>query len=213
MEYLPYLLTFYLAFCSALFSPGPNILAIVGTSMTVSRRAGVLLACGISTGSLVWSSLAVSGVTALMAAYAPITIALRIMGGAYLVWLGIGFARKATAPRGEVGARALAKGSALSYYLRGIAVQLTNPKAILSWLALVAIVADPAAPLWVSLAMILGCTSIAFAGHIGWAYLFSTERVVASYSRASRWIEGALATFFGAIGGTLLWDGIREARA
>ncbi len=41
----------FAAFSIGMFSPGPNILSIIGTSMAVSRRAGVAQAPGISTGS------------------------------------------------------------------------------------------------------------------------------------------------------------------
>ena len=212
-EHLPFLLTFYLAFMAGVLSPGPNILSIIGASMGTSRRAGVLVACGVSTGTIVWSSLAVTGVTALMASYAPIATALRIAGGAYLLWLAYGFVRKAASPTGVTVDARSAEGSALGWYFRGLAVQLTNPKAVLSWLALVAIVAKPDAPLWVSLAMVGGCTTIALVAHVGWALLFSTRRVVAAYDRAAVVVNGTLATLFGAIGAALLWDGIGEARS
>ena len=211
-EHLPFLLTFYLAFCAGVLSPGPNILSIVGASMGTSRRAGVLMACGVSTGTIVWSSLAVTGVTALMATYVPVAIGLRIAGGAYLLWLALGFARKAAAADDLPVAGSRTEGSALGWYARGLAIQLTNPKAILSWIALVAIVADPRAPLWVSAAMVAGCTIISFTAHTSWALLFSTGRVVAAYARAARAVNAALAGMFGAIGGLLLWHGIKDVR-
>ena len=213
LHYAPYLVVFYLAFCVGLFSPGPNILAIVGTSMSVSRRSGVLLACGISTGSFVWASLAVSGVTAMMAAYAPVTVFLKICGGLYLLWLAFGYAGKSSSlPSGGIPSGTDSPHNRIRWYLRGLAVQLTNAKAILSWLALVAIVADSNAPLWVSAAMVLGCTSLAFAGHIAWAYVFSSAQVVARYQQAQKTINGVLAAFFGLLGGNLVIDGIKELR-
>ena len=92
-EYLPFLLAGYFAMSLGLVSPGPNILAIVGTSMSVSRRAGVMMAWGVSTGSIIWAVLAVGGVTALMAAYAPVAFALKVAGGLYFIWLGVKYVK------------------------------------------------------------------------------------------------------------------------
>ena len=43
--YLPGILLAYSAFLLAIASPGPNILAVIGTSMAVGRPSGVVLAC------------------------------------------------------------------------------------------------------------------------------------------------------------------------
>ncbi|MEL7088844.1 MAG: LysE family transporter, partial [Planctomycetota bacterium] len=44
---------------TGLLSPGPNILAIIGTSMERGRSAGSALACGIAVGSGLWAVLTV----------------------------------------------------------------------------------------------------------------------------------------------------------
>lgn len=51
-------------------SIGPNILAIIGTSMERGREAGVRLALGVGSGSAVWAALTVAVLTALITAYA-----------------------------------------------------------------------------------------------------------------------------------------------
>jgi len=56
-------------------SIGPNILAIIGTSMERGRRDGVRLALGVGTGSGVWATLTVAGLTALITAYAGLVTA------------------------------------------------------------------------------------------------------------------------------------------
>ena len=52
--YLPGIILAYTAFCLGLLSPGPNILAVIGTSMGTGRAEGKALALGISAGSLCW---------------------------------------------------------------------------------------------------------------------------------------------------------------
>jgi len=200
VEFAPYLMAGYLAFCLGLISPGPNILAIIGTSMGTSRGAGVALACGVSTGSFVWASLAIMGITALMAAYAPFALVLKIGGGLYLLWLASRYLGAARSDAVVVTGKGLQETKLSKYYLRGLLIQLTNPKAILSWVAMISIVSRPETPHLVSAIYVLGCTVLAFVGHIAWAFVFSSSAVAGFYDRAKRGINATLGAIFGAFG-------------
>ena len=68
--YLSGILLSYAAAVLGLMSPGPNILAVIGTSMGVNRKAGISLALGVSAGALLWGLLTGAGLTALLTAYA-----------------------------------------------------------------------------------------------------------------------------------------------
>jgi amino acid exporter len=69
-HYLPGMLVAYGAFTLAVMSPGPNMIAVIGTAMGAGRRPGIALACGISVGSFGWGVLAILGLTSLIAKYA-----------------------------------------------------------------------------------------------------------------------------------------------
>jgi len=69
-EFLPGVLLTYSAFLLLLLSPGPNIMAVIGTSISISRSSGVALGLGIAGGTLFWSCLTVLGVTSFITAYA-----------------------------------------------------------------------------------------------------------------------------------------------
>ena len=174
-------------------SIGPNILAIIGTSMERGREAGVRLALGVGSGSAVWATLTVAGLTALITAYAGIVTLLKVFGAAYLLWLAYKAFRSAATPAYLPPLRS-ARGKNL--YLQGIAIQLTNPKAALQWIAIVGIGLGDEAPLWIGLALILIATALSLAVHVLYAVTFSTKPVVAAYQRGRRWIEGALGLFF-----------------
>lgn len=68
--YLPGILMAYSAFLLGIASPGPNVLAVIGTSMGVGRGPAMALALGIATGSFCWATLAVLRLTALLSTYA-----------------------------------------------------------------------------------------------------------------------------------------------
>ena len=85
--YLPNILLAYSAFLLAIASPGPNILAVIGTSMAVNRQSGVSLATGVAIGSFTWALLTVCGLSAILATYASALLMIKIFGGMYLLWL------------------------------------------------------------------------------------------------------------------------------
>lgn len=174
-------------------SIGPNILAIIGTSMERGRDAGVKLALGVGSGSAVWATFTVAGVTALITAYAGIVILLKVFGAAYLTWLAYKAFRSAATPSHLHKPRA-ARGQNL--YLQGLTIQLTNPKAALHWIAIVGIGLSDEAPLWVGFLLILIATTLSLAVHVLYAVTFSTTPVIVAYQKARRWIEGSLGLFF-----------------
>ena len=172
---------------------GPNILAVIGTSMARGRRDGAVLALGIGIGSGVWASLTVLGLATLMTAYAGAVTALKFAGAAYLLWMAYkAFCSAATAdadlkPKGEAGG---------NMFLRGMTIQMTNPKAALQWIAIVAIGIGPEAPYTLGAALVISATILSVLGHLAYALTFSTTPVIRAYARARRWIEGALGAVF-----------------
>ena len=85
--YLPQLAVAWTAYFIATASPGPAIIAIIATSISRGRRAGLALASGVLTGSYVWAILTASGLSALIRTYGEAIIVLKIVGGCYLLWL------------------------------------------------------------------------------------------------------------------------------
>ncbi len=88
IQYLPAYLSgiglSYAAFLLAIASPGPNVLALISTLMSVGRKAGMALALGISFGSLTWALLTAFGLSALLMTYAHALTTIKIIGGIYL---------------------------------------------------------------------------------------------------------------------------------
>ncbi len=74
---------------AALISPGPNFLLISQTSSAESRRAGLWTALGVVIGTIVWATTALLGVSVVFSRFAWLYKGMKILGGAYLVYLGI----------------------------------------------------------------------------------------------------------------------------
>jgi threonine efflux protein len=180
-------------------SPGPATLAIAGTSMHRGRSAGLALAAGIMTGSLFWSLAAALGLGAVMFANAWAFEVLRYAGAAYLLFLALKSARSAL--RATTGAERMAlSGSRRSLFLKGLALHLTNPKAVMSFGSLYAIGLGPGAPP-VTLATVIAAVGLqSFVIFHGYALIFSDARILRLYLRLRRWFDSAFALAFGAAG-------------
>src|SRR6185436_20003617 len=94
------------------------------------RRAGVFTALGVSTAQAVWALATSLGLAALLAASEPAFLALKLVGAAYLVWLGAHSLLAAwrgtdARQRERGGAKGLAARTA---YRQGVTSNLGNPK-------------------------------------------------------------------------------------
>ncbi|MCF6344140.1 MAG: LysE family translocator [Devosiaceae bacterium] len=181
-------------FSFGFISIGPNILAIIGTSMERGRKDGTQLALGVGAGSAIWATLTVSGLTALITAYAGIVTLLKVFGAAYLLWLAYKAFRSASNSDATISKPKAAKGKNL--FFQGLAIQMTNPKAALQWIAIVGLGLGANAPLWVGLTLIVTATALSILVHLVYAITFSTQPVILFYQHSRRWIEGALGLFF-----------------
>ena len=203
--YLPGILLAYSAFLLAIASPGPNVLAVIGTSMSVGRSSGIALAMGVATGSFTWAVLTVFGLSAILASYASALIAIKIFGGLYLLWLAYK-SFKSAASKHDIEAKELAGGrrTPLGYLKRGYLIQMTNPKAALAWVAIISLGLRHDAPLWVGAAIVIGTFILSIVIHLLYAVAFSTPVMVKVYGNSRRIIQGVLGTFFALAGLRLL---------
>lgn len=122
-------------------SPGPDCIFVITQSAVDGSRAGMLVTLGLCTGILIHTTLVAFGVAALFAASPAAFTALKIAGAMYLLWLAWKALREATGPMDLDRAPTL---TPLQLYRRGVILNLTNPKIIVFFLALLPQFADPA---------------------------------------------------------------------
>lgn len=204
-EYLPGILLSFAAFLLSIASPGPNVLAVIGTSMSEGRKSGSALAMGVAFGSLSWALLTVAGLSALLAAYASALMIIKIFGGLFLLWLAFkAFKSAASTHEIKQGELPGGKRTPRGYFLRGFIVQMTNPKAALAWIAIISLGLAPGAPWWVGLIIVGGTFVMSVTIHLLYAIAFSTQMAVRIYGKARRYIQFSLGTFFTVAGLRLL---------
>jgi len=201
-------LGFLLAALVITATPGPDNLMVLGLGISKGRRHGVAFGLGCALGCLSHTALAVAGVSALVAASPLAFTALKIVGGLYLVWLGVQALRNTGSVRvGEPGAADPGAGSASRLFLRGVFANAINPKVVLFFLSFLPQFVNPAqGPVGWQMA-VLGLTFTAqaallfgmlgyFAGTIG-QWLNRTPR-------AGLWLDRIAGGIFVALGVRLM---------
>lgn len=197
-DLLPFLPGFLAAF-SILFiaasSPGPAVAMLLGISMSQGRAPALITCLGIACGSALINLATLAGVGLLLSQAAWAMQVLRLLGAAYLAWLAYGAFKKAIHPP-VLAQRQVAARSARKLFTMGFLLQVTNPKAIVFWLAIASVGATQGGgPLVIAL-FFAGAFLISFGCHAAWAVLLSAQPVRAAYARARRWVEATLGCLF-----------------
>lgn len=188
-------------------SPGPSNMRIMSVAMHQGRRPALMLAAGVISGSFFWGSMAATGVSAVIVQYAEALIVLKVIGGAYLLFLASKACRSALTSNERFANElsSASKASGWKLYQRGLLMHLTNPKAILSWIATMTLGLGPGATTSTVAIILAGCAVLSVTIFGGYAVVFSTAPMVRAYQKARRWIEGALAMVFAGAGLKLLF--------
>jgi threonine/homoserine/homoserine lactone efflux protein len=155
------LLAFVVTTAVAMIVPGPDMLFILGCGIRGGPRAGLLATCGVATSETIHVALAAAGLTALFVAVPTAFTVVRIVGAAYLIYLGV----QAIRGRGKLDVTT-AEGSAgiggRQAYVRGCMTNLLNPKMVTFTIALLPQFINPAlGHVWIQFA-ILGSILIVF---------------------------------------------------
>lgn len=179
------------------YSPGPDNLFVLMQSATHGRRAGFAVVLGLCAGIVVHTTAVTLGLAAVLAASPLAFTVLKLAGALYLLYLAFGAWR---APAMPIAQGEAAPAQALGVLLRrGIVMNLSNPKVLLFFFALLPQFVDaargPVAPQLAQLgAVFIVATLISF-GSIAWAAGLVGERLRRS-SRMQQWLNRSAALVF-----------------
>ncbi|WP_417459783.1 LysE family translocator [Kordiimonas sp.] len=196
METLGPLLLSFLAYVIGTASPGPAILTIMMTAAGAGRAAGLRLAAGVMTGSVLWGIAATLGLSVVMSEVASALFVLKFVGGAYLLWL----AYKSFCAALQPDQQAIGSIASEGYFLKGLLLHLTNPKAVLVWGSILTIGMNEGSPVWVAPTILVVCSLLGAVVFTVYAFVFSTRRAMTGYLKARRPVQAACGLLFGAAG-------------
>jgi threonine/homoserine/homoserine lactone efflux protein len=186
-------------------SPGPDNMMVLGMGMSRGRAQGMAFGLGCALGCLSHTLLAALGVSALIATSPLAFTALKVCGGLYLVWLGIG----ALKSRGAGQARAVeGKPESLrALFMKGVLANAINPKVVLFFLSFLPqfVVARRGHANWQTAALGLTFTvqAAVLFGLLGF-FSGSVGRWLNRKPQAGMWLDRLAGTIFIALGVKLL---------
>lgn len=210
MDHLPTLFSIAAVWGIAAATPGPNFFVTLRSVMAQShsqsqgqsRGHGFAAVGGIVTGTAIWGLAGFFGISTLFALAPWLYAGLKIVGGAYLVYLGLrliaGSFRKA--PRAAAPAVSAGPGGWAAWRL-GLLTNLSNPKtaAFVTSLFASTLPAEPGISLGLMAVAVMTGVSLAWYGSVAW--IFATPRMTRLYARAAHLIDrlaGGIFVLFGA---------------
>ena len=116
--------------------PGPDVAVVTRNTLSAGRRRGWWSAVGVASACAVQGAVAAAGLGAVLLQVEPLFQAVRWAGIGYLVVLGVQSLRSAVAGRyPDVDAGAVPRGQALAGWRQGFLTNITNPKVLVFYLA------------------------------------------------------------------------------
>jgi threonine/homoserine/homoserine lactone efflux protein len=202
MPEAPTIILFLVAAMVLFVVPGPVVIYVVTRSVTQGTRAGLVSVAGVHLGSMVHVAAAAAGLSAIVATSASVFTAVKLVGAAYLVYLGLRtlFGRgESVSAAGEGAPRTLRR-----VFWQGVLVNVLNPKTAVFFLAFVPQFVDQARGSATAQIIVLGTLFVA-AGVLSdgaYAVVAGTlgHRLLArpAIARVQRWVAGSIYIGLGA---------------
>ena len=192
-------------------TPGPDTAYIVGRSVSQGRAAGLLSALGVSAGCCVHVLAVAFGLTALLAASTVAFTVIKVVGAAYLIYLGgrmlLTPPERDDAPVEEAETPAAKRPRPFkSLFMQGFLTNVLNPKVVLFFLSFFPQFVDPHASHKALAFLALGAVFIVMStiwnSLVAWVAASVTRRV-AGKPGIKRWLDRVVGTAFIGLGARL----------
>ena len=201
LPYVAPLLSLGLLWTVAVVTPGPNFFNTAQLAASCSRRHGVVASAGVATGTVSWGLAGGLGIKSLFTAAPMLYLAFKIIGGCYLIYLGLKLFKRSAPTASQTVLPDEPKRSLFSAWRFGLLGNLSNPKAALFVATAFASTMPPSpSPTLLALAVITMAT-LSFSWYTSVALVFSSERMANLYSRSRKWLDrfaGGCYLLFGA---------------
>jgi threonine/homoserine/homoserine lactone efflux protein len=157
-------------------APGPAVLLVVGQGMRAGFSSSVKGSLGILTGNAVYFALSAFGLGAVLLASAKMFTIIKYAGVAYLVYLGVQMILTKTEPEEDMLIQQIRPNKSFKLFSQGLITQLSNPKAVVFFTALLPQFVTPANGNITAQFLTLGVVSIAIELPILLLYGWLAER-------------------------------------
>ncbi len=187
-------------------TPGPAALLVVAQGISNGFRRSYWAIAGIAVANAIYFALSATGIAALIVASSTLFSIIKWVGVAYLFYLGI-CAMRSKASALTVSSDAAHAVSGLRAFWQAVVVELSNPKALLYFIALLPQFVDPAAPVGLQMLVFgVSCIALDVAAYSLYGWLGSkTQRFTANarFVKTSNRASGGLLMIAGAMMATV----------
>ena len=194
----------------ALMSPGPDFALVVQNATRHGRQTGLCIALGLSVGILLHSLFSLTGVSYLVHQHPALYFVLQLLGGSYLLYLGIGALRGVIVMIKKPLSEQPRKNSNLvisnkrQAFTKGFATNILNPKALVFFVSLMSSLVPAGMSVTgkgIALVILFGLSLIWFSSL---AWMLSTQRLQTRLQQASIYIDGLCGAVFTLVGSSIL---------
>ena len=164
-------------------TPGPAVLLVLSQALARGARKSVFASLGILAANAFYFLLSATGVGVLLAASHNLFLAIKWMGAAYLIYLGVSsfFGKHSIVPMPEAAAPQM---SNRRTFASGFILQVANPKALLFFTALLPQFINPRQPVALQVAILGGTSAVLeFFILLGYGILAGTASEIARQPR------------------------------
>lgn len=183
----------------AILSPGPGVIAVSQSAFALGRRRALPYGWGLAVGASLWCVFALLGLTVIFRTLPWTYVALKIGGGAYLLWIAFRMWKHAPDPLPDPAESRRGTG-----FLGGMMLNLSNPKPALFYSAVLLSVFPVLLGARDKLAIYVTAVSLELAFYTGLASLMALPWLRRRYYSAKFWIDRAAALAIGLLGLSLI---------
>jgi threonine/homoserine/homoserine lactone efflux protein len=176
-------------------SPGPAVMLVIAYGLTQGARRSVFASLGILSANAIYFALSATALGAVLVASKTFFTAVKWIGAAYLVYLGLSalFGRRSPITVSNSSARGMTR---TAIYLSGLTLQLANPKTLIFFVAILPQFVDPSLPIGAQMMWFaVGSVVPEFFILAGYGFVASRAAHLAADPRYAQWtdrVAGAL---------------------
>lgn len=189
-------------------SPGPSFVLVSRVAITASRFDGLAAAFGMGLGGAIFGTLALLGLSALLIQVDWLYLTLKLIGGTYLIYIGVHIWLGASRPLIIQDTRVSKTTSPFRSFYIALITQISNPKTAVVYGSIFAALLPASPPIW----MLVILPLLIFIVETSWytivALVFSSNHPRTIYLELKVWIDRAAGAIMGGLGLKLLVGGM-----
>lgn len=197
-------LTVALAHFLALLSPGPDFVLVVKSAIKNDKSKAIGVAAGIASANAFYIALCLAGVGAILASSITIMIALKIIGGIFLVFLAVQALRANKNDYADFGLDTTTNKNGHTTFVKEFATGFMsgalNPKNLLFYLSLFTVVLTNDVNLTFKISLGVWMTMVVFAWDTAVIFLLSTKKVRNQFTKSAFYIDKVTGAILGLVG-------------